>query len=72
MKATLEFDLPEEDYEWKRAVRCGDVECAISDFKNNLRNYWKHGHEFKTADEAIDKIYEELHEAFEDIGGEVL
>jgi len=67
MKATLEFDLPEEDYEWKRAVRCGYVEMAIDDFKRRLKRYRDDDVKFKNSYEAIERIWDDLHECFEGI-----
>ena len=62
MKATLEFNLPEEREEYKRANQSQDMFTAIFDFSEKLRSYRKYGHDFKTADEALDAINVLLHE----------
>jgi hypothetical protein len=37
MKATIEFNLPEEDYEFKRAVKALDMACVLWDIMNHVR-----------------------------------
>ena len=67
MKVEIKFDLPEDVEEYRQHVRCGDVELALWEFSGNLRQYWKYGHQFKNADEAIEKIREELYDCFESV-----
>ena len=62
MKATLEFNLPEETTEYKRANQSQDMFAAIFHFSERLRSYRKYGHDFKTADEALDAINTLLHD----------
>ena len=43
MKATLEFDLPEEIEEFKMATRGADYFCSLWDLKQLLRERHKYG-----------------------------
>lgn len=60
MKATLEFNLPDDNYQFKKATQGADLSVIISSLDNVLRGYLKYGHTFKTADEAIQNIRENL------------
>lgn len=65
MKAILEFNLPEENYQHKAALQAADMKLIIYTLDNMLRGYLKHGHDFKTASEAIETIRKNLHEDLE-------
>jgi len=56
LKATLEFDLPDEQLEFETANNAGKMKSLIWDFGEQLRSWDKYGHNFKTADDAIDEI----------------
>lgn len=43
MKATIEFNLPEESHEHELAINASSMYCAICDLDNYLRNLIKHG-----------------------------
>jgi len=45
MKATLEFDLPEDNDSFKMATRGGDYFCVLWDLKELLRQKRKYGME---------------------------
>lgn len=64
MKAILEFNLPEDQKRFEMANQAIDMFSAICRFEDRLRSYHKFGHDFKTADEAIEAIrtllYEEI------------
>jgi len=45
MKATLEFDLPEDNDSFKMATRGGDYFCVLWDLKQLLRQKRKYGME---------------------------
>lgn len=66
MKATLEFNLPEEEFDFKKATQGKNLYFAVSEFDNQLRNWIKHGHEFKDADEVLNEIRSMLHRSLED------
>ena len=55
-KGKLEFDLPEETSEFKRAVNALAVVCVLDEIKNYCRNQIKH---CEHSDETI-KILEEI------------
>ena len=65
MKATLTFNLPDEENEHKQAVEGARWEAAMwTILERNLRPWLKYGHTFKTPTEALEavrnKIIEEL------------
>ena len=43
MKAVLEFNLPEEKWEFQRASNASEAWCALHDLDAELRNMLKHG-----------------------------
>jgi hypothetical protein len=55
-KATITFDLPEEEREYTIANQAQDVLAFISEFNMQLRAYQKYGHNFTDADDALSKI----------------
>jgi hypothetical protein len=61
MKAKLEFNLPEDQSLFDAACKATDLRSAVSDFDNELRNWIKHGHDFKNADDALEKVRESLY-----------
>jgi hypothetical protein len=56
MKAILEFDLPDEQLEFETAKNAEKMKSLIWDFGEQLRSWDKYGHNFKNADDAIDRI----------------
>jgi hypothetical protein len=62
MKATLEFNLPEDQREFEIANQSKDMLCIIGNLEDTLRSYLKYGHEFKTPEEALQAIRTRLHE----------
>ena len=56
MKAILEFNLPEDQRAFEMANQAPDMVAAIGHFEDKLRSYIKYGHEFKSADEALEAI----------------
>lgn len=62
-KATLTFSLPDEQEEYKTAMRGIDYYCALEDVRNVLREKVKYAE--LPADQA--KFAEELYEKFWDI-----
>lgn len=53
MKAILEFNLPEDADDFTLAKDGHGWYCAMFELDQWLRDRLKHGHEFKTADEAL-------------------
>ncbi len=62
MKAILEFNLPEDQRQYEIANQAYDMLAAVTHFEDRLRSYQKYGHEFKTAQEAVEAIRALLHE----------
>jgi len=61
-KATMTFNLPEERYEYACAIHGADWKSIVYEVSMFLRNKLKHGHEYKTADEALEAVKAELWE----------
>lgn len=59
-KATLTFNLPEEYREHSCAVHGAEWKDIVYEISMFLRNKLKHGHEYKTANEALESIKELL------------
>lgn len=66
MKATLEFELPEEREEFSLAQRGADWKYAMADFVSWVRSQLKHAdlsvEELKTMDVVWNKVWEVLKE----------
>jgi len=57
MKATLEFNLPEDTYEYMRAAQANDAWSALYEIDNMLRNLLKHGNnDHKTIEQLAEAI----------------
>lgn len=56
MKATLEFNLPEERVEHLQAVHAGEMASAISEVMNHIRGWTKHGHQFSDPEEVMSAV----------------
>ena len=56
MKATLEFNLPEEKHEHELAINAATMYCAICDLDNHLRNLIKHGDDSEDAKRLAEEI----------------
>ena len=59
---TQEFDSFEERAEFRIASQATDMSLALDAILQALRRYDKYGHNFKDADDAVDKIREEVYE----------
>ena len=66
MKATLEFNMPEDQAEFDFAVQGGKMYSALWDISQELRKLWKYEElnddEFKIVERIRDKFYEILDE----------
>ena len=60
MKAILEFNLPEEDEEFRQAANAGDMHCAIFEFSQYLRKKLK----YEDLSEQEARIYENVQAEF--------
>ena len=69
MKATLEFDLPDDAQEFKRHTYCQEICFAVSNIDERIRRMLKHNaHGLKTSDEALEKVRDVIREELEDKG----
>lgn len=64
-QATLTFPLPEDEYEFKAAIKSMDIVAGCHEFRNLLRNWIKHDHDMKSANEAIEIIYSRYYDLIE-------
>lgn len=60
-KATFTFNLPEEENEYKIMSQAPNTQRMLWDFSQQLRSWYKYSHDFKDADDALDKIREEFY-----------
>ena len=61
-KVTLKFNLPEENVEFQLVIKGPNMQSALWDLSGYLRELLKNGHDFKTADEAVEKIRQKFME----------
>ena len=59
MKARLEFDLPEEQFDFEICRRAGELHGNLWDLAQQVRTWRKHGHRFKDAGELLDALWED-------------
>jgi len=61
MKVILRFDLPDDQRDYEIAIQAPKVQMFLNDFSDQLRTWYKYHHDFKDADDALDKIREEFY-----------
>ena len=69
MKATLEFTLPEENQEHRTALNGMNYRCALSKIREQIRQRLKHGHQLKSADDALEWARAMVEECIEESDG---
>jgi len=66
MKATLEFELPEDEDAHLDALKGSDWKFAMDDLQNYLRSQIKHGEntieEYRTFERVWDRLWEILND----------
>lgn len=60
-KVTIKFTLPEEENEYKIMSQSSKTQRFLWDFSQQLRAWQKYHHDFKDANDALDKIREEFY-----------
>lgn len=60
-KATFTFNLPDEENDYKVMSQAPNSQRMLWDFSQQLRSWYKYGHQFKDADDALSKIREEFY-----------
>ena len=69
MEAILKFNLPEDEWEFKRAVDGSNLHVAITDYQNKMRSFLKHNDSATDAhQEFYDLFYEVMNEHNIDLG----
>ena len=66
MKATLEFDLPEDQTEHYNAINGTTFRYCLQELEGELRNYIKHGHVFEDPTDALAAVRKHLHDLIRD------
>jgi hypothetical protein len=65
-KATFTFNLPDEENEYKVMSQAPNSQRMLWDFSQQLRAWYKYGHTFKDADDAVSKIRDEFYRLLND------
>ena len=60
MKAILEFDLPDDEYDFRCANEGAALRGVLRDLDNWLREKLKYGHDFEDAGSALEAARNEL------------
>ena len=60
MKASLEFNLPEDQNEFDDAVNATKYIAALHDIKNHVRSVWKYGELSDDTYKVVDEIYKHI------------
>ena len=70
MKATLKFNFPEDLNDFKMACRSSDYWRVLWDLTETFlrRKVSKGEHDYKTADEALEAVWDEIWRLLEDHG----
>lgn len=66
MKAVFEFDLPADQREYEVMSQATKAQTFLWDFSQQLRAWYKYGHQFKDADDAVNGIREEFYRLLND------
>lgn len=61
MKATLEYNLPEDQNYFEDAANGYKYKHILAELDQQLRSFIKYGNQFKTVGEALEHIRLELH-----------
>ena len=62
MKATLEFNLPEDQHEWNNAVNADKMYCALYEIQQEIRRVWKYAELTEGQVQIVKKIYDKVNE----------
>lgn len=61
MKATFEFNLPEDEHEYEIMSKSAKSHSFLWEFSQQLRNWQKYGHNFTDSNDALDNIRKEFY-----------
>ena len=66
MKVIIEFNLPEDEYEYRNSVKANEMYNALWDIKKELRNALKYGElnesEYKAVESMQNRFFDILNE----------
>jgi hypothetical protein len=57
MKATLTFDLPDDQYAYDYTLNAARYKDALTDIMNIMRNEVKYGNHNESTHETLDNLY---------------
>lgn len=60
-KITIEYNLPDDQHDYDIAIQANRTQSFLWDFSQQLRSWDKYHHDFKDANDALDKIREEFY-----------
>lgn len=66
MKATLEFNLPEDKHEWENAIRADAMFASLWDVQQELRRLWKYEELSEEQFEMVERIRDSFHSILEE------
>ena len=66
MQAILKFNLPEDRDEYTASSHGMNYALTCWDIDQKLREWLKYGHQFESADEALERVREVFHEIMDD------
>ena len=66
MIVKFEFNLPEDQRDYEITSQATKMQTFLWDYSQQLRAWYKYGHTFKDADDALDKIREEFYRLIEE------
>lgn len=58
MKATLEFNLIQDNEEFQNAIHGSQYRAALENIREELRSKHKYGHNYESVGEALGEIYD--------------
>jgi len=61
MLVKFEFNLPEDQRDYEIMSKSLNTQSFLWDFSQQLRSWEKYHHDFKDADDALDKIKDEFY-----------
>jgi hypothetical protein len=61
MIVKFEFNLPDDQHEYEVMSQATKMQSFLWDFSQQLRSWQKYHHDFKDADDALNKIREEFY-----------
>ena len=57
-KILMEFDLPEEQYDYWMCSRASVNYCALHEIDQHCRSVYKYGHKYKSVEDLAEAIRE--------------